>query len=172
MKMLLLLTALAGVAVIGLYTGYVMTRPEKTITLGEVIHHDDFDYSVAKVKKIKNIGSDTRSVSAGGTFYVVTLKVENNAVRVNHRWDISMTYVEDQAGTKYRHSVEAQKVWDETQGVPNAAVHNTPRGAAESADIVFDLPENIQNPCLKIRKDVLVGDVFDGVAYRKVKVPL
>ncbi len=172
MKMLLLLTALAGVAVIGLYTGYVLTRPEKTIAPGEVIHHDDFDYSVAKVEKFKTIGRDTRSVSSEGTFYVVTLKVENNAVRVNHRWDISMAYVEDQAGNKYLHSPEAQKRWDEATGVQNAAAHNTPKGTIETADIVFDLPDNVQNPCLKIWKDVLMGDVFDGVAYRKAKVPL
>jgi len=83
-----------------------------------------------------------------------------------------MAYVEDQTGKKHRYSIEAQKAWDDAKGVQNAALHNTPRGSFETADIVFNLPENIPNPCLKIWKDVLMGDVFDGVAYRKVKVSL
>lgn len=172
MKKLVFLGIGLAIVLAVLYTSFVLTRPEKTIAQGEVIHHDDFDYSVAKVEKIKSIENEARSVSAEGTFYVVTLKVENNAVRVNHRWDISMAYVEDQTGRKYRHSVEAQEAWDDAKGVQNAALHNTPHGSFETADIVFDLPENIQNPCLKIWKDVLMGDVFDGIAYRKVKVSL
>ncbi len=172
MKKLVLLMIVVGATVTGLYIAYVLTRPEKVIGFGEKIHHDDFDYSVLKVEKLKTLGDGTRSVSTQGTFYVVTLKVENNAIRVNHQWDISMAYVEDQTGRKYRHSVKAQKVWDEAQSIPNAAVHNTSHGAVETADIVFDLPEIVQNPCLKIWKDVLMGDMFDGVAYRRVKVQL
>lgn len=172
MKTFLLRTALAGLIVTGLYASYVLTRPAKTIAWGEPIYHDDFVYSVEQVKKQKTIGGGTRSLSARGMFRIVTLKVANNAVRVNHRWDISMAYVEDQSGNKYRHSPEAQQVWDEATGVQNAAIHNTPKGAVETADIVFDLPENIQNPGLKIWKGVLMGDVLDGIAYRKVKVLL
>lgn len=172
MKKLVLLMIVAGATVTGLYIAYVLTRPEKVIGFGEKIHHDDFDYSVLKVEKLKTLGDGTRSVSTQGTFYVVTLKVENNAIRVNHQWDISMAYVADQTGRKYHHSVKAQESWDDAKGVQNTALHNTPHGSFETADIVFDLPENVQNPCLKIWKDVLMGDMFDGVAYRRVKVQL
>ena len=154
------------------YIPYVLTRPEKVIGLGEEIRHDDFFYSVVDVKKQKSIGEGENLVASKGVFYVVTLKVENKAIRVNHEWDISMASVEDDAGGKYRRSLEGQEAWDETQGVKNAARHMTPPGASETAEIVFDLPVDVKNPGLKIWKDILMGDVFDGVAYRKVKVAL
>ena len=172
MKKLVLLMIVAGAAVTGLYIAYVLTRPEKIIGLGEQIRHDDFFYSVVDVKKQKSIGEGENLVASRGIFYIVTLKVENRAIRVDHEWDILMTCVEDESGHKYRPFAEGQEAWDEIQGVKNAARHDTPHGASEMADIVFDLPADVKNPGLKIWKDVLMGDMFDGVAYRKVKVPL
>jgi len=172
MKKFLLLGTLVGTLVVGLYITYILTRPEKVIGFGEKIHRDDFDYSVLNVEKLPTIGGRTQPATANGTFYVVTLKVENHAIRVNHQWDISMAYIEDQVGQAYRHSVEGQEAWDKACGIRNAALHNTSPGVFETAEIVFELPQGVKNPCLKIWKDVLMGDAFDGIAYRKVKVPL
>jgi hypothetical protein len=172
MKKLLALAAFGATFCAAVYIPYVLTRPEKIIGLGEQIRHDDFFYSVTGVKKSKTIGEEDQRVTAQGTFYIVSLKVENKAVRVDHRWDISMAHIEDEAGRKYHPFAEGQEAWDEMLGAKNAARHTTPAGASETADIVFDLPADVKNPGLKIWKDVLMGDVLDGVAYRKVKVAL
>ncbi len=172
MKKLLALAAFGVTFCAAVYIPYVLTRPEKIIGLGDKIRHDDFFYSVVNVKTLKKIGEGEKRVAARGTFYIVTLKVENHAIRVSHEWDISMAYVEDESGNKHLPFAEGQEAWDETQGVKNAARHITPHGASETADIVFDLPGDVKNPGLRIWKDVLMGDLFDGVAYRKVKVQL
>ena len=172
MKRLILVVILIWALLAVLYATYVLSRPEKVIGLGERIHHDDFEYSVVDVKKLKSIGESENLATARGTFYIVTLKVENRAIRVNHEWDILMANIEDELGRKYNRSLEGQEAWDKAQGVRNAASHNTPPGVSETADIVFDLPIDVKSPGLKIWKDVLMGDVFDGVAYRKVKVQL
>lgn len=172
MKKLFLVALGLGLLFPASYTAYVLTRPERVIGLGERIHHDDFEYSVVDVKKMKSIGEGENPVAAKGVFYIVTLKVENRAIRVDHEWDISMAYVEDESGRKYERSLEGQEARDEAQGIHNAALHTTPPGVSETADVVFDLPADAKNPCLKIWKDVLMGDMFDGIAYRKVKVQL
>lgn len=156
----------------GLYSSYVLSRPERIIGLGERIHHDDFDYSVLRIGKFRSLGSSTQPLAADGIFYVVTLKVENNAKRVGHVWNDSMAYVVDEKGNEYRPSPEGQKAWDAAKGKASEWLHNTPAGAAETTEIVYNLPVNIQDPCLKIWKDVLMGDMFDGIAYRKIKVKL
>ena len=172
MKKLLVLLFLAGAIITGLYIAYVLARPEKVIGFGEKIHHDDFDYSVLKVEKLKNIGDGTLTTSTQGTFYVVTLKVENNAKRVMHVWNDLMAYIVDDAGKEYHLWPEGQKAWDLTNGKISASLHSTPAGLSETTQIVFDLPTDAKKPWLKIWKDVLMGDVFDGIAYRKVKVTL
>ncbi len=172
MKKLLVLMFLAGALITGLYVAYILTRPEKVIGFDEKIHHDDFDYSVLKVEKLKNMGDGAHSPSTQGTFYVVTLKVENNAKRVMHVWNDSMAYIVDDAGKEYHPSPEGQKAWDLANGKVSASFHSTPAGVSETTQIVFDLPDDAKNPCLKIWKDVLMGDMFDGIAYRKVKVSL
>ena len=172
MKKLLVPIFLVGAIITGLYIAYVLARPEKVIGFGEKIHHDDFDYSVLKVEKLKSMGDGTPSPSPQGTFYVVTLKVENNAKRVMHVWNDSMAYIVDDAGKEYHPSPEGQRAWDLAKGKISVSLHSTPPGVFETTQIVFDLPADAKNPCLKIWKDVLMGDMFDGIAYRKVKVSL
>ncbi len=156
MKKLIFAVFLIWALLAVLYASYVLSRPEKVIGLGERIHHDDFEYSVVDVKKQKSIGEGENLVAAKGTFYIVTLKVENRTIRVNHEWDISMAYIEDESGRKYHRSLEGQEAWDKAQGISNAALHTTPPGASEAADIVFDLPADTKNPCLKIWKDIRI----------------
>jgi len=156
----------------GIYATYVLSRPEKVIDFGEKIHHDDFDYSALKVDKLKNIGDSAHLLTPNGSFYIVTLKVENNAKRVMHEWNDSMAYIADEAGKEYHPSPEGQEAWDLANGKTSVSLHSTPAGVSETTQIVFDLPADAKNPCLKIWKDVLMEDFFDGVAYRKVNVQL
>ena len=71
--------------------------PERVIGLRQVIHHDDFDYSVQSVQTMDRI--DGRR--AAGTFYVVTFQVDNHARAVRHEWGNDIAYVVDQDSHEY-----------------------------------------------------------------------
>jgi len=59
-------------------------RSDIVIGMNENIHHDDFNYRVTAVEKRKSVFADSVRVIAGGTFYIVTFEVENDAMRVGH----------------------------------------------------------------------------------------
>ena len=66
---------------------------EIIIGLNDGIAHDDFIYSVSGFSIKKKIAAGNDSLVANGNFYLVTFKVVNNAVRVNHQWDNSVGYI-------------------------------------------------------------------------------
>jgi hypothetical protein len=141
---------------------------EKVIGLREYIHHDDFEYSVQHVDKVDRIGD----MAARGIFYVVSFQVENRAQRVNHRWSNKIAYLVDETGAKYENSVEAQKELQRVSGFGYKDEYVTPAGATETTMLVFDVPRHATQPYLRIRGDLLMGDVFDANQYKRTKVQL
>jgi hypothetical protein len=65
------------------------------IGLRENIHHDDFEYSVTGYTLTHQIGKGQDSIVSAGTYYIVTFKVENRAIRVSHLWNNSIAYIID-----------------------------------------------------------------------------
>src|SRR5204863_6033154 len=79
-------------AVAALWSG--CARDERTIGLGQSIHHDDFEYSVQHLET-----ADQRAgKKADGLFYIVTFQVANRARRVDHSWGNDIAYVVDENG--------------------------------------------------------------------------
>jgi hypothetical protein len=141
---------------------------EKVIGLRQNIHHDDFEYSVQSVDKADHIGG----LQPRGVFYIVVFQVENRARRVDHRWSNDIAYVLDETGTRRDNDAPAQQELNRMNpfGLKNDYV--TPAGVTETTTLVFDLPKDAKEPYLRVRGDVLMGDVFDGNQYRKTKVRL
>jgi hypothetical protein len=141
---------------------------ERTIDRGERIHHDDFTYAVQDVEHPAQIGGTT----AAGVFYAVTFMVENHALRVNHQWNNHIAYVIDAAGHVYDNDDAAQRAFARARGTHYLESYVTPAGVDESTVLVFDLPRDVASPCLKVRGDVLMGDVFDGNQYAHTRIRL
>ena len=141
---------------------------EKVIGLRQNIHHDDFEYSVQNLDKTDTIGN----LHARGTFYLITFQVENRAKRVDHRWTNDIAYVQEEMGIRHGNDAHAQQELNRIRpfGLKNEYV--TPAGTTLTTVLVFDLPTNAEAPYLQVRGSVLMGDVFDGEQYRKVKVRL
>ncbi len=144
------------------------SKEDKVISLKENIHHDDFEYSVQSVEKSDSIAA----VKAKGTFYIVTFRVENKAKRVNHEWENSIAYIVDKDGKEYENSNELQNDLAKIKLFVPKVKHNTPAGETESALLVFDIPNDVKEPFLKVRGSFLMGDMFDGNRFKNTKVKL
>lgn len=161
-----LLGALLFVAV-----GYFMFglgRETRVVRRGEPIRQDDFLYTVVGVARSKSIGAGEAHVAARGIFYVATVEVTNEAIRVPYRWDPSITFVVDSAGRHYALDLDAQRVLDATSPHDDLV----PAGASARFEVVFDLPKRVDRPALAFSNGILMGDVFDRGAYMKARVPL
>ncbi len=145
---------------------------ERSIGLGERIHHDDFEYRVNKFEIADSIGTGGQLRKASGRFYIVDFEVENRAKRVGHHWDDSIAYLIDERGRSYENLPEVQKILNEAQPFHYVSPHSTPAGATESTRFVFDVPRDLEHPCLMVRGELLMGDVFDGKAFAKTRVRL
>jgi uncharacterized protein DUF4352 len=160
--------ALGVVAVAGAYALFSAVQPAQTIGFGQPIRQDDFVYTVVGVARAKSLGAAGDRVLAHGTFYVPTIEVENKAVRVAYRWDPAIVYVVDGAGHRYQVSLDGQRALDATrsQGQMIQAGDTAP------FQVAFDLPDGIDHPALGFSNGILMGDVFNGGAYMKARVPL
>jgi len=142
--------------------------PAETISIGQSIHHDDFEYSVRRVEKLDRIGA----LAPAGVFYVVTFQVENRAKRVGHEWDNAIAYLVDERGREYENSTDAQKRLDALQSFSYRDHYRTSAGNTETTKLVFDLPLTAASPVLRVRGETLMGDVFDANRFKRTQVKL
>lgn len=146
---------------------------KNVIGLNQNIHHDDFEYSVTRFQKTSSLSeSSDQTTSTTGNYYLVHFKVENRALRVNHRWDNSIGYVVDEEGNRYENNIEDQMVLDKSLHFGWKEQYNTRFGTSDSTILVFSLPSNVNKQYLMVRGGTLMGDVFDRARFRKMKVKL
>jgi hypothetical protein len=142
--------------------------PAQTIGIGQNIHHDDFEYSVQRVEKLDRIGA----LAPGGVFYVVTFQVDNRAKRVGHEWDNALAYLVDEQGREYEDIPAAQKQLNGVEPFGYRDRYHTNAGDTERTKFVFDLPRTAASPCLRVRGETLMGDVFDASQFRRTQIKL
>lgn len=161
--------ALAGAAVvIGAVVLFTSASPPYEVALGQPIRQDDFFYSVVGVSKTRSLGDDGHRVRAHGNFYVTTIEVDNQAKVVGYRWDPSIVYVTDDSGRRYTMSLDAQRALDAAHPVETMIE----AGASARYEVAFDLPKDARHPVLAFSNGVMMGDVFNGAAYTRARVPL
>jgi hypothetical protein len=137
--------------------GFYRDGPTRLVQRGAQIRQDDFQYSVVGVNRTRVIGR----TAARGVFYVVTVAVENDALRVDYVWDPSIVRVVDAQGTTYR-----------ALDFMHGASTRIPAGATRRFEVAFDLPQRVRDPALAFSNGILMGDVFDGASYAKARIPL
>jgi uncharacterized protein DUF4352 len=150
----LLRFALIGLALIAIVSTYVRSLPMDIVPIGQPVRQDDFTYTVTRILKERN--ADTVS-------YVVAIRVNNDAKRVDYRWSDDAVFVADAAGRRYRAASST------TLAADRAPI---PPGASAAYDLTFRLPADAKNPMLRYWNGILMGDVFDGLAYARTAVAL
>jgi hypothetical protein len=141
---------------------------DEVISIGQRIHHDDFEYSVQSLDRKDRIGN----LHANGLFYVVTFEVRNGAKRVEHKWSNDIAYVVDRQGRQYDVDTPAQRALAAARSFEYKDHYVTPAGATESTVLVFDLPAQIEAPYLGVRGLLLLGDLKDFNQYQRKRVRL
>jgi len=145
---------------------------EIIIEPGTGIQHDDFEYSVLDHSLQKFIATNEDTVTTDGNFYIVTFKVVNMAVRVDHEWDNSIAYIIGDDGTVYENKTTLQKKLDETRSFGFQESYVTHFQSSDSTILVFELPPTVKNPYLMVRGETLMGDFFNGNRFKRTKVKL
>jgi hypothetical protein len=129
----------------------------KIVPVGQAVRQDDFLYTVTHVVEKK---------TASSTVYVVTIRVDNQALRVDYHWSDDIAYVADGAGRKFQaraNSAAAGETKEEW---------TVPPGGSADYTLDFELPKDARAPVLRYWNGILMGDIFDGAEYAHVAIPL
>ncbi|MDQ6767652.1 MAG: DUF4352 domain-containing protein [Candidatus Eremiobacteraeota bacterium] len=154
-----------ALAVAGIYT---FSTPRHFISLGTPIRQDDFTYIVTAVGRTPQIANRSAIAKANGIFYIVTIHVDNDAKREDFKWDERIPHIVDAQGERYDKSADGQAALD-------AALkpqYTISAGQSASFQAVFDVPADIQKPLLAFDNGILMGDLLNLVAYRRIGVIL
>jgi hypothetical protein len=162
----------SALAIILLINGCSTRNKGTVLGINDRIHHDDFEYVVTNYIVSKKIIGDHDSISAQGNFYIVSFRVENHALRVNHRWDNSIAYVIDDEKNIFENMADAQRLINSVTPFGWKEEYITPSQSTDTVLLVFDLPESAGHPCLMVRGETLMGDILNGNKFRKAKIQL
>lgn len=131
--------------------------------LNEPVQDGTMVFTVTNVTTSKTLGNSFTQKSAQGTFYVVTLKIENKGNKTA-TFDSSMGKVTDDKGREFERSIEGQTAKGLAQGSVDLFLQQIQPSLSVTGDMVFDLPPDIQNPMLVVK-----GSLFSDGA--KIKLP-
>lgn len=155
-------------AVLAIAVSYTFATPRHLVALGTPIHQDDFVYTVTGVGRTPKISNTASSATAHGEFYIVSIRVDNDARRAGFVWDERIPHIVDAQGLRYDKSPDGQAALDASLK-PRFAIAP---GNSDTFQAVFDVPPNIEKPALVFDNGILMGDVFNLVAYRRIGVEL
>ena len=154
-----------ALTIAGLYT---FSTPRHFLALGSPIQQDDFVYVVTAVGRTPHITNNLAAAKSNGIFYIVTIRVDNDAKRVAFKWDERIPHIVDAEGNRYDKSPEGQAALD----AATKPHYTIPPGQSASFQAVFDVPTSIHKPVLAFDNGILMGDLFNFVEYRRIGVIL
>lgn len=165
-----------GVAVVGILVAialaiaglYTFSTPQRYVALGTPIQQDDFVYVVTAVGRTPQISNKSATAKANGIFYIVTIRVDNKARRVAFKWDERIPQIVNAQGTRYDKSRDGQAALD----AATKPSYTIPAGQSATFQAVFDVPADIDKPVLAFDNGILMGDLFNLIAYRRIGVTL
>ena len=135
----------------------------KEYGLNEQVQDGDLAFTVTNVTTAKTLGNSFTQKNAQGTFYVVTLKIENKGNKTT-TFDSSMGKVTDDKGREFERSIEGQTAKGMAQGNVDLFLQQIQPSLSVTGDLVFDLPSDIQNPMLVVK-----GSLFSNGAKIKLQ---
>jgi hypothetical protein len=148
------LIALVAAAWLGAYATILvvtsLTSRERTLALGETKRFCGFyldchmGVAVERVDTMSTIGS----ISAGGTFYVITLRVSSDARRVPLRLERPNVAIVDAEGYRHERSDEVERQL--TRGQLVDLERPVDAGHSFTRTVVIDVPRDVRDPRLLV----------------------
>lgn len=107
--------------------------------------------AVRGVREAEVVGEGAAAVRPTGRFRIVTLAVENSAIRVPLRLYAPRAVVTDAAGRSWERSFAAERAL----GGPADLTREVAPGGAYTVELVYDLPEDVADPRLLVSERVM-----------------
>lgn len=143
--------------------GSNQSETEKQYGLNEAVQDGDLAFTVTNVETAQTLGNSFTQKNAQGTFYVLTLKIENKGNKTA-TFDTSMAKVVDDQGREFERSIEGQTAKGMAQGNVDLFLQQIQPSLSVTGDVVFDLPSDISNPMLLVK-----GSLFGKGAKIKLQ---
>jgi hypothetical protein len=133
---------------------------ERTLALGEPKRFCGFylDCHMAVAVERVDTASSIGDIQAGGTFYVVTLRVSSDARRVPLRLEQPSVVIVDAEGFRHERSLDAEQKLGAAQAAPLERLVEA--GDSFTRVVVIDVPHGVRDPRLL----VTMGGPLDRVA--------
>lgn len=135
----------------------------KEYGLNESVQDGDLAFTVTNVETAQTLGNSFTQKNAQGTFYVLTLKIENKGNKTA-TFDTSMAKVVDDKGREFERSIEGQTAKGMAQGNVDLFLQQIQPSLSVTGDVVFDLPSDVSNPMLLVK-----GSLFGKGAKIKLQ---
>lgn len=129
-------------------------RPPYVVALGTPIRHDDFLFTVIKIR--------AHRLPDRTTVYRVDVKVNSEAKVVNYQWRDDIAYVRAFDSAGFGHDF-----YPSTHGS-----FIVPPGQERTAHLEFRIPPDVSSANLRFWDGIFMGDALNGAAYAKAIVPL
>lgn len=144
------LLAATGAAVV--YAADIFWRPPQSLSFGQRQRRYETLFSVLGVQRVKSVEFGAQRLRANGTFYVVEAIVYCPFGERYH-WNDDRVEVQTFSGSggtmrdgRYTVDEAAQRLLDRADGRPGPS-HEV-RGASQHERLVFDLPDDVEQPGL------------------------
>ena len=160
--------ALVATAWLGTYVSLLvissLTSRERTLALGETKRFCGFyldchmGVAVERVDTISTVGEGADAIRAGGTFYLVTLRVSSDARRVPLHLEQPRVVIVDAEGFRHERSLDAERRLAPAQ--LTSLEQPVEAGASFARTVVIDVPHGVRDP----RLHVSMGGPLDRAA--------
>jgi hypothetical protein len=152
---------------------YSFSSEERVLVAGDWKYFCELDchtaYTVTDVRRTRMLGSGDKTITASGTFYVVTLKTwfDPDTTRVDRGNgllypNLRQVRVEDDSGRQFGPSLEGMKVLEASAAQLVPLTQALRPGDSYQTTFVFDLPADARNPWLLLTDPSPVNLVFIG----------
>ncbi len=142
--------------------GVSAVSPQRALTMGQQRCFDDWCIAVAHATRQPTVGEGAASVTAHGSFLVVTLQATSQAKRVSQREFLDQVYLLDGMGRRYDVSTAGQRALDAAgqSGQPLDSLL-APSGSFTHST-VFDTPADASQLALVVTHGAFPGAVIIG----------
>jgi hypothetical protein len=142
-----------------------VNRKNVSAGLNTPIRLDDFVFTIESARKVPEA-----KAPSGRVRYVVTMRIANQAKRVDWKFDSIDPVLIDASSREYHIVPDAQKSHQAELGQPDPTAHPIPAGGVVIKDLVYEVPADMEHPSMKLMGGV--GDVLETVLLGKKRFVL
>lgn len=147
-----------GAVYCGILFAVSLASDERTLAWGEDKAFCGFyldchlHVAVVNVRTAKTVGAPHNQRTAEGLYRIVTVRLSSDARRATLRFMEPEARVFDAEGRAYSRALDAERALRAAEGRPEPFPRDIgPAGDAYTAELIFDLPENVAAPRLLVR---------------------